>query len=87
MNHAGVGDAYRNLQFYSLALGGLMLPAIFYEDEQSMNCMATACAIVLPRKYFKASTDAERVRDDEVYYDHRSVEGQFVNFLKSYRLA
>jgi len=49
-NHKGVVDCWAELSRINSALN---LPAaIFYEDEQSMNGMATACGVIVPREYW-----------------------------------
>ncbi len=88
----------------------LKLPStIFYEDEESMNEMATACAIIVPQELYAARTNSElgankrpNINDnDYVYefidkdtfltdfkiYEADSEEGQFITFLKSFKLA
>lgn len=52
-NHAGVVSCFDALADLEGALG---LPfAIFREDEQSMNGMATACGVIVPQKYWDVS--------------------------------
>ena len=49
-NHKGVVDCFDSLLGLANKLG---LPAaIFREDEQSMNGMATACGVIVPQKYW-----------------------------------
>lgn len=49
-NHKGVVDCWTELERINSAL---CLPAaIFREDEQSMNGMATACGVIVPKKYW-----------------------------------
>lgn len=49
-NHQGVLDCHAELMRTGDALG---LPvALFREDEQSMNGMATACGVIVPQRYW-----------------------------------
>lgn len=51
-NHKGVVNCYEELLRVGEPMG---LPvSLFREDEQSMNGMATACAIVVPQEYYDA---------------------------------
>jgi hypothetical protein len=96
-NSGGVQDCYAELQRVGQVLG---LPiSIFFEDEASLNGAATACAVVVPQKYW----DAKPVKDefngqvraweyiDEQFvstlYPMTHAEGQFINHIKQYRLA
>lgn len=49
-NHKGVVDSYAALQNTAAHLG--MPVALFREDEQSMNGMATACGVIVPEQYW-----------------------------------
>jgi hypothetical protein len=52
-NHKGVLDCFVELD--RLGDRGLELPtALFREDEQSMNGMATACGVIVPERYWGA---------------------------------
>lgn len=99
INHAGVTDAYAKLQEFGNALN---LPTvIFHEDEQSMNGMATAAAIIVPMEYYEVKfyerrelhgagpcyiyTDPQSL--DTTTYEEGSVWFDFIQFLKSFRLA
>lgn len=106
VNHAGVVAAYEQLQMFE-KLG--MPIVIFYEDEQSMNGMATAAGIIVPERYYNAtymngtSVDVldpdtpktpyyvhlydENYRDRRTVYPEGTTEFEFINFLKSFRLA
>lgn len=77
MNHRGVKDCWAEIERINGALG---LPAaIFHEDEDSMNGMATACGVIVPQRLYDAKfiqsevveVDGEFVRTDPywVYYD------------------
>ena len=50
-NHKGVVDCWAELQRTGIDTG-LVAGAIFHEDEQSMNGMATACGVIVPEKYW-----------------------------------
>lgn len=52
-NHKGVFDAFKSIQEVSKTLA---LPhVIFREDEESMNCMATACGVIVPDSLYNAT--------------------------------
>lgn len=52
-NHKGVLDCFAEIE--RTAGDALGLPyAIFREDDQSMNGMATACGVIVPEKYWGA---------------------------------
>lgn len=78
----------------------LCLPvSIFREDEDSLGGAATACAVVVPQKYW----DTVWYKDSEgeiegwthicsttfvhTHYPLTHPEGQFINHIKQYRLA
>lgn len=99
INHAGVTEAYAMLQRFGHLLN---LPnVIFHEDEQSMNGMATAAAIIVPMEYYDAKfyerrelhgagpcyiyTDPQSL--EATTYEEGTVQYDFIQFLKSYRLA
>ena len=50
-NHQGVLDCWAELKRTAIDTG-LTCGAIFHEDEQSMNGMATACGVIVPQKYW-----------------------------------
>ena len=96
-NHRGVLDCWSKLISVNSELD---LPiAIFYEDEQSMNGMATACGVVVPRRFW----DAKPIFDEKsnvlcgyqytdeqlglTRYPITYPEGQFIHHIKQYRLA
>lgn len=92
--HSGVLACYAELK--RTGDDALCLPsAIFREDEDSMNSMATACGIVVPQKYWDAKFDVDSqsyMYCDEInkywlFYPLTHVEGQFIQHLKSFRLA
>lgn len=92
-NHAGVMEAFTQLRAHNNALSYAdicdPLPqALFLEDEQSMNRMATACGIIIPERYFDAVWDNYQdcyVTTDKGVY--APIEQAFVTYLKSFRLA
>ena len=99
VNHAGVMSAYEQLQFFGEALS---LPVtVFFEDEQSMNSMATAAGIIVPEIYHSAKAVRIPNIDEIIAYQFTSDEDPsqnytfhkgdkafaFIEFLKSYRLA
>ncbi len=81
-NHAGVKDCWAELERINSAL---CLPAaIFHEDEQSMNGMATACGIVVPKMYYDVQFFEESVTLDQknrtvcvkdAYWEHGQPDG------------
>jgi len=105
-NHAGVLGAYNTLIGndnrginFSDELG---LPVeIFFEDEQSMNNMATACAVIVPEclygarpvydngvfKVFSGYTYQANNESPVQFYEVGSIQEQFITWLKSYKLA
>lgn len=97
-NHQGVLDCFAEIN--RTGGGALSLPhAIFREDEQSMNSMATACGVIVPQKYwdvepqkneFTGSIIAWVYTDAEgrmTKYPLTHAEGQFISHIKKYRLA
>jgi len=100
--HKGVLDAFAELQRTGTSALRLP-SVLFREDEDSMNGMATACGILVPQQYYDAKyvPDTEWVQGalvgrweyfDEVKggfytYPPSHPEGQFIQFLKSFRLA
>jgi hypothetical protein len=72
-NHKGVVDCWAELERINSAL---CLPAaIFREDEQSMNGMATACGVIVPKKYwdvkfFDALVPGSPSPAGEAYWEH-----------------
>jgi hypothetical protein len=98
-NHQGVVDCYAELE--RTGRGALCLPsAIFREDEQSMNSMATACGIVVPQKYWDTEPDQDKFTGSITAWVYNNIdtheyeryplthpEGQFIAHIKKYRLA
>lgn len=50
-NNRGVIDCHAEIVCTGVDTG-FMPGAIFFEDEQSMNGMATACGVIVPQKYW-----------------------------------
>lgn len=50
-NHQGVLDCWAELLRTGIE-PGFVTGALFREDEQSMNGMATACGVIVPKKYW-----------------------------------
>ena len=95
LNHKGVLDANERFREFGKQL---KLPTtIFFEDEESMNGMATACGIIVPSKYWDVTfvpatdvTGAAWLNGDEMsgqVWPVTSLTGEFISFLKSFRLA
>lgn len=86
-NHRGVIDCFVELMRINTAL---LLPcAIFHEDEQSMNGMATACGVIVPQEYYdveffqEATTlDQNRleVKHTDAYWEHGKADGTMVRY-------
>lgn len=58
-NHAGVLNAFN--MFGPMAVTSLQLPiALFREDEQSMNGMATACGVIVPQTLWDVTYTASQ---------------------------
>lgn len=100
MNHFGVQQAYTGINEFK----DLKLPfTIFYEDEASMNEMATAAGVIVPQKYYDVKfnprlsgsggswehTDADRNLHiyTDIGTDEDTLEFRFITLLKSFRLA
>ena len=74
-NHRGVVDCYSELDRLASALA---LPyGIFYEDEQSMNGMATACGVIVPQKYWDVffESHADNGLEDRWVYSEKNEQG------------
>lgn len=102
-NHAGVLDAADKIKS-ALKAGNINLPhALFREDEQSMNGMATAFGIVVPEMYWNVTAVRNTKEDEELTgirisryvsnddpfesYEFGTPEYDLINTLKSYNLA
>lgn len=100
-NHGGVMRAYDRLQDFGERLN---LPKVlFREDEESMNSMATATAVVVPQRLFDVVSVAPKFSDQPSLWAPRPTDGStaswsdaypetsaehvFITFLKSYALA
>lgn len=101
INHAGVKAAYQALgafgDYFDLPV------ALFCEDEDSMNGMATACGIIVPETFYDVvlviqpegpgSSVYKHIPvnavelEDVTIYKDGSAEFEFCKFLKSYRLV
>lgn len=94
-NHAGVMEAFKQLRVHNNVLCyasvSEYLPlALFLEDEQSMNRMATACGIIVPDRYYNAMWNSEQkcyTPADADADTYTPIEQEFVTYLKSFRLA
>jgi hypothetical protein len=85
-NHQGVIDCYTEIT----RTNTMALPrAIFYEDEESMNDMATACGVVVPEKYWNVKFFQEAdtfdqfgmlVKHTDAYWEHGLPDGQMVRY-------
>lgn len=104
-NHRGVEDAFAKA--YSFGEKFDLPTAIFHEDEDSMNGMATGCGIIVPDQFYDVKFEKDVVVRDHTEievgtYRHNEVLGtkttyhtfyegspefEFIEFLKSYRLA
>lgn len=95
LHHGGVLECFAELQRINSAL---LLPcALFYEDEVSMNNMATACGAIVPKEYYDAKWVAVTSEDGYWEYINEACkstryfmthpEGQFISHIKKYRLA
>ena len=87
-NQAGVVNCYETmLALNAAAPYSDQLPVVlFREDQQSMNCMATACGILVPSSLYDA------VDDPTVGWCNGNTvlsynQAAMAAFLKSYRLA
>lgn len=83
LNHKGVLDCWAELQRLNLAL---CLPAaLFREDEESMNGMATACGVIVPEKYWAAQFERHEDTglEDRWVYGRQDETGKCVE-IKTY---
>jgi hypothetical protein len=90
-NHAGVKAAYEKI-YFTRDLETTSLPsAIFREDEQSMNGMATACGIIVPHVVYDAHYEAQQDTyiwlgdGKEIYLSKKEI--ALHEFIKGYKLA
>lgn len=100
LTHGGVLRTHAELEKFG---ANFKLPvALFREDEETMNFMATACGIIVPKKFYGAFPEVGRILgtlasftiyDDDagdkpiVQYYEGTIEYDFCAFLKSFRLA
>lgn len=99
-NHKGVVDCWNELLRTGIDTH-FVTGAIFREDEQSMNGMATACGVIVPEKYwntvpYKIKEDQDKIEGwkyicpitfEHTLYPLTHPEGQFIDCIKQYRLA
>jgi len=87
-NSRGVQDCHAELQRVGEILG---LPiSIFFEDEDSLGGAATACAVVVPQKYWDTKFSPEVVYPSETigrvpavseaYWSYTDAEGQVTKY-------
>jgi hypothetical protein len=95
-NSQGVLDCFAELSRTGTALDLPM--SIFFEDQESLNGAATACAVVVPQKYWDAKPLKDAANEIWAYefvdenfvattYPLTHPEGQFIHHLKQFRLA
>lgn len=95
-NSQGVLDCFAELSRSGRALDLPM--SIFFEDQESLNGAATACAVVVPQKYWDAKPLKDAANEIWAYefidaswvvttYPLTHPEGQFIHHIKQYRLA
>ncbi len=105
LNQQGVLDAYAAIQQWERSRVFQEFPfphALFREDEQSMNGMATACGIVLPENIYDTRFYEDPCGNPDRFEHVKLVDGvetvcdvyiegtatfDFIKKLKSYRLA
>lgn len=105
LNQQGVIDAYLAMSTWahSNVHGKFPYPhAMFREDAQSMNCMATACGIVLPENIYDTRFYEDPFGNADRFEHVKLIDGketvlevylentptfEFIKKLKSYRLA
>lgn len=96
-NHQGVLDCWTELSRTGIE-PGFVEGALFREDKQSMNGMATACGVIVPRKYWSTEPKwgdgigvvdewVSTMTEDNHKFSVNYSEGQFISCLKKYRLA
>jgi hypothetical protein len=90
-NQAGVVEVYKQIEQFNYTIPDINLPvALFREDVQSMNGMATACGVLVPSRYYDAVYSAEIgdwVASEDEELPLTSHEKTVIAFLKSYKLA
>lgn len=72
-NHKGVLDCWAELKRTGID-PGFVTGAIFFEDEQSMNGMATACGVIVPRRYWDVTWVVDATLFAGGYWLHAKVE-------------
>lgn len=95
-NHRGVMSAWTRLVGLAKVIPGVPYPvALFCEDEQSMNNMATACGIIVSDRIYNANVievGEEKkygwFNDDSMEYEWLSDdEAELADYIKSFKLA
>lgn len=86
-NHQGVLDCWAELQRTGIN-PGFVTGAIFREDEQSMNGMATACGVIVPERYWGAvfQSRVDTGLEDRWVYSEKDQETGEVKKLTVYDL-
>lgn len=97
-NSKGVASCVMELNRTGADCLGLPV-ALFCEDEDSLGGAATACAVVVPQKYWDTTPIKDEADDIEAwlhicpntfkhhFYPLTHPEGQFVDHIKGFRLA
>lgn len=99
-NHQGVTDCWAELKRTGVD-PGFVVGDVFHEDEASMNGMATACGVIVPRRYWDVTLERAAefggVEDRWVHgmqpdgmvmvYPVSCPEGQFISHIKKYRMV
>lgn len=94
-NHKGVSEAFAFLEEKAEENENGFPVAIFHEDEQSMNGMATACGIIVPEKIYDAGAFTGPWHGAIAWYNHRESRYELLNeeetalhkFIKGYDKA
>ena len=96
-NSKGVASCVMELNRTGADCLGLPV-ALFCEDEDSLGGAATACAVVVPEKYWNTTPSKNAAGEVEAWgyvdldgyeimYPLTHPEGQFIDHIKGYRLA
>lgn len=90
-NHAGVLSVFDQINQFNENFTDVepLQVALFREDEQSMNGMATACGVLVPEKYWGVDLEYDRVSKRLVCTDLTLTgnEMSVISYLKSFKLA
>lgn len=86
-NHQGVLECWAELK-RTVIDTGIMSGAIFYEDERSMNRMATACGVIVPERFWGAVFESrlDTGLEDRWVYAEKNPETDEVKNLYVYGL-